>query len=140
MQDFLATGWKEVFAFNGLRDFHSFWKLEADWFETPNERRGGWSGVARCELKLPEGGTRRIFLKRQENHVAKSWRHPIRGIATLVREFTNLQHCERHRVPTAHVIYFAQRDVEGRLQAILATEELIGFRSLEHLTKPWPAQ
>jgi len=137
MREHFATQWKALFEYNGLRDFDDFWKLQADWFEKPNERRGGWSGVARCQLKLPEGGTRRIFLKRQENHVTKTWRHPLRGMATLVREFRNFQHFERCRVPTARVVYFAQRNVEGRRQAVLATEELTGFRSLEEWTKQW---
>jgi len=137
MQDYLATEWKAAFEDNGLRDFQDFWELAADWFEAPNERRGGWSGVARCELKLPDGSTRRIFLKRQENHVTKSWRHPFQGEATLVREFRNFQEFERGQVPTARIVYFAQRQVKGRLQAMLATEELTGYRSLEDLTQQW---
>lgn len=140
MQDYLAPSWKSIFEHNGLRDFDDFWTLQAQWFEVPNQRRGGWSGVARCELILPGGGVRRIFLKRQENHVTRNWRHPIRGMATLVREFKNFQRLEQCQVPTASVVYFSQRNSQGRLQAILATEELTGFRSLDELTKQWLVQ
>jgi hypothetical protein len=89
MNDYTAAEWKGIFAFNGLRTFDDFWKLEAKWFEEPNKRRGGWSGVARCELKLPEGGKAAVFLKRQENHITRTFTHPIRGLSTFVREFAH---------------------------------------------------
>ena len=90
MNEFIAPEWQPILAFNGLRSFDDFWEFEANWFEEPNQRRGGWSGVARCELKVPEGGTRRVFLKRQENHTTRTFTHPIRGMATFVREFRQI--------------------------------------------------
>jgi hypothetical protein len=140
MQDYWAEPWQAIFEHNGFCSFDDFWQLKADLFEEPNLRRGGWSGVARCELKLPAGGVRCVFLKRQENHLTKTWRHPIRGMATLLREFRNFRRFERSGVPTARVLYFGQRRCQGKLCAVLATEELTGFRSLEELTEHWCAQ
>src|ERR1051325_9024795 len=113
MNDYMAAEWQRIFEFNGLRSFADFWKLQATWFEEPNQRRGGWSGVARCELKLPEGGTACVFLKRQENHTTRTLTHPVRGIATFVREFQQVLRYRQHRIPTLTPLYFAQRHEDG---------------------------
>lgn len=91
MQDYINESWRRILAYNGLSDFDALWKLEAQWFEEPNYRRGGWSGVARCELKHPDGGTCAIFLKRQENHVARLWNYPIKGAPPLMVRMQMMQ-------------------------------------------------
>jgi hypothetical protein len=143
MNDYIAPEWQRIFAFNGLHTFDDLWKLEAKWFEEPNQRRGGWSGVARCELKLPEGGTARVFLKRQENHTTRTLGHPVRGIPTFVREFRQILRYREHGIPSLTPLYFACRRQNANLCAVLLTEELVGFRSLEDLARDWkntPAQ
>lgn len=135
--EYIAAGWERVFAFNGLRTFDDFWKLEAKWFEEPNQRRGGWSGVARCELKRPEGGSVAIFLKRQEDHITRTLAHPIRGLSTFVREFESIMRYRERNIPSLTPLYFACRRVDGHLRAILLTEELTGFRSLEEIARDW---
>jgi hypothetical protein len=140
MSDYWADGWQEILAHNGLCAFADFWELQADWFEEPNRRRGGWSGVARCELALPGGGTRGVFLKRQENHVTRTWRHPVRGTATLARELDNCFLFRRLRIPTCVPLHFAQRRVGGTLRAVLLLEELQGYRSLFDLMAEWRRQ
>jgi hypothetical protein len=87
MKDFVNERWRTILARNGLTDFDALWDLKADWFEAPNHRRGGWSGVSRCELDRPEGGKVAVFLKRQENHKARIWSHPVHGAPTFLREF-----------------------------------------------------
>src|ERR1051325_1758321 len=123
MNDYMAAEWQRIFEFNGLRSFADFWKLQATWFEEPNQRRGGWSGVARCELKLPEGGTTRVFLKRQENHGTRTVAHPIPGVPTFVREFENIQLCARLGIPALKALYFGCRNEGGNQRAVLLTEE-----------------
>jgi len=137
MKDYLADDWQRIFEFNGLRSFDDFWKLEAQWFEEPNKRRGGWSGVARCELKRPEGGVARVFLKRQENHITRTLLHPIRGLSTFIREFESIMRYRRNGIPTLTPTYFAVRRQEGNDRAVLMTEELTGFRSLDELAREW---
>jgi len=137
MNDYIASEWQRIFAFNGLRSFDDFWKLEATWFEEPNRRRGGWSGVARCELKLPEGGSKRVFLKRQENHTTRTLAHPIRGLPTFAREFQNILRYRERGIPSLTLLYFARRDEGGNQRAVLLTEELVGFCSLEELAGEW---
>jgi len=137
MQHYLADNWRLIFEHNGLRTFDDFWRREIEWFEEPNYRRGGWSGVGRHELKSPEGGTVAVFVKRQENHVTRTWRHPLRGMATLQREFDNLLGFQSNQLPAPAPLYFAVWQVDGNLRAVLITEELTGFRSLESWTEEW---
>ena len=112
MKDFINERWRPILAHNGLTSFDALWKLKADWFEEPNQRRGGWSGVSRCELALPGGGMRAVFLKRQENHKARLWTHPLRGAPTFLREFRHIQHYRACGIPTLEPVYFAMHKVE----------------------------
>ena len=137
MKDFVNERWRSILAHNGLSDFDALWKREAAWFEEPNFRRGGWSGVSRCELLLPEGGTCAIFLKRQENHKARLWSHPIAGASTFLREFNHIMHYRKCGISSLEPVYFGMRKVGQDDRAILATEELTGFVSMEDRVQVW---
>ncbi|MDR2238987.1 MAG: lipopolysaccharide kinase InaA family protein, partial [Zoogloeaceae bacterium] len=130
--------WQPILAHNGLTDFDALWQHKVDWFEEPNHRRGGWSGVARCELALPDGsGGRAVFLKRQENHMARLWTHPLRGAPTFLREFHRIQRYRACGIPTLEPVYFAMRRAGRDERAILITEELTGFVSMEDRVRRW---
>jgi hypothetical protein len=136
MRDHVPEQWLPVLRYNNLDSFTSLWSFEAGWFEPPNDRRGGWSGVSRCELKLPAGGTITIFLKRQENHTTRTLRHPF-GMATLVREMRNILRFRRVSVPTLEPVYLAERNYRGARRAILCTAELNNYVSLDALVEGW---
>ena len=140
MKDFIDERWRPLLAFNGLDDFDALWALDAEWFEAPNRGRGGWSGVARCELRLPDGGTSAIFLKRQENHNARSLSHPLRGEPTFQREFQRIMAYREHAIPTLEPVYFGMRGRGREQRAILATAELTGFVPLDVYERGWPRE
>jgi hypothetical protein len=131
MQDYLDATWQTALQRNGLDSFDKLWACDAQWFEEPNRRRNGWSGVARCELTWPDGEKRAYFLKRQENHNTFSWLHPLRGIPTFVREFRHIRRYRACEVPTLQPVYFATRNQEGNARAILITAELTGYVALD---------
>lgn len=131
---FVAPKHKDTLALNKLTDFNAVWNLKADWFEAPNERRGGWSGVGRIELQQEDGTVMGAFLKRQDNHQHKSWLHPIRGVPTFEREFIILKYLERHGVNAPEVMLFACNP-NGDFKVALLTKELAGFVPLEDLTR-----
>lgn len=137
MKDYINERWRPILAHNGLSGFDALWALKAEWFEEPNHRRGGWSGVSRCELKLPEGGTCAIFLKRQENHKARVWSHPVFGAPTFLREFQHIMRYRANGVATLEPVYFGMRKVGKDDRAILITEELTGFVSMEDRVQRW---
>ena len=55
MQDYSANDWPSTAAANGLDSFESIWALDIGWFEEPNVRRGGWSGVSRYDVTSDDG-------------------------------------------------------------------------------------
>jgi hypothetical protein len=112
---------------NGLVDFDSLWTLDAGWFEAPNQRRGGWSGVSRYQLKDGD----RVFIKRQQNHFFRSWRHFFRAIPTFTRELSRILGFELARIPALELVYFGQREFGDDIQSILVTRELAGFKPLD---------
>ena len=129
--------WPEVLRYNGLTDFEALWNLEIPWYEPINRARGGWSGVARFELDLPGGGRSAVFIKRQQNYRSRTLSHPLRGEATLAREWRNLQRLRACGIPAQQPVYFAQRYLKGRLQAILITEALDNHAPLDVLLRRW---
>ncbi len=137
MSDFINERWQAILAHNGLANFDALWRLEADWFEPPNERRGGWSGVCRCELKLPGGGTTGVFLKRQENHGALTLCHPVHGVPTFLREFKRIMSYRECGVPSLEPVFFGMRGRGENQRAILVTEELKGFIPLDDCVRRW---
>jgi hypothetical protein len=139
MDDFIAPTWQATLRDNALDSFEALWALEAGWFEPPNRCRGGWSGVARIELTDADGSPRVLFLKRQEDHLRRSLRHPLRGEPTFAAEFRSLLRLNRCNVPTQQPVFFAQRREGGHQRAILATEELARYRPLDDWIRDWRA-
>lgn len=131
MKDFVSETWRSTLIRHGLVDFDALWKLDAQWFEPPNQRRGGWSGVSRCELREAADRSLHVFLKRQENHKTFSWRHPFRGIPTFLREFRLILRYRAGNVPTLEPVFFGMRDTADGHRAILMTIALDGFVPLD---------
>jgi len=127
---YIAEKWRDILAFNNLDSYEKIWALQAAWFEEPNHRRGGWSGVSRIELKRPEGGVVGVFLKRQENHVTRTFRNPVKGVLTFSREFEVLRAFNEHNISSLDLILFDQWDDNGCRRACIMTEELDGYAPL----------
>lgn len=122
---------RRLLAYNGLDGFESLWNADLSWFEEPNRRRNGWSGVSRHILKQPEGGTLAVFIKRQQNHNFRTLLHPVRGLPTVYREYRNISRMKKHGVPCPDLVFYGHRTAGGQWQAILVTRSLEGYRPLE---------
>jgi len=127
---YLAESWQEILVKNGLTDFESFWSRQADWVEQPNYRRGGWSGVSRLMLTLPEGGQVAVYLKRHENHYFHPRLLPWLKKPTLAREKNNLLLFSRYGIPSLDLIYFASKKIEGKTRAVMLTAALENYQDL----------
>ena len=117
-----------------LASFEQLWGYAGDWFEPLNRERGGWSGVNFIQLANEAGEKLGVYLKRQQNFMRRSLRHPMAGEPTFLREFTILQHLAKHQVNAPKVLYFA---AEAN-QAILMTEALAGYIDLDTWLKQNP--
>ena len=133
MQIFIAEKWQSFLRNLQLDNFDAWWNFKAGWFEEPNKRRGGWSGASRVELDNPEGKPVAFFLKRQQEHRTRTWRHPIKGVLTFAREAENILTCQEAGVPTVELVFFAQKIVDGRRCAVLETVALDNFTELKRI-------
>lgn len=111
---------------NHTEDIDGWLAHPGEWVEAPNARRGGQSGVKRIRA----GGGRLLYCKQQLGHTCRSLRKPL-GYPTAMRERDALQHCQRLGVPVPRVVFAGCRKLEGSWQAVLVTEALEGFESLE---------
>lgn len=108
-----------------ILNFSSLWHRYTNWFEAPNIRRGGWSGVIRQSIVTATGAVD-VFIKRQENHISKTWRHPFKGEATFCKEYRNIQRLTQKHIPTLTTLFFEQQG----MKAILATKALKDYEPL----------
>ena len=134
MLTYIAARYVKLLQGNQLDAFEKVWSYKADWFEEPNERRGGWSGVGRITLKAEDGSETGAYLKRQDNHCRTSLLHPVKGVPTFQREFEMMHYLEQHGVPAPEVMLFG-RNPAGDLKTTLLTRELAGYVPLEELTE-----
>lgn len=100
--------------------------VPGEWVESPNERRGGRSGVKL--IRGEAGGL--LYRKQQIGHVYRSLIKPL-GYPTVMRERDALAHCLQLGVLVPRVVFADCRRWEGTWQAVLVTEALEGFQSLE---------
>jgi len=131
-EEYISPAWKDLLKLHDLDSFDRIWEFaEGTWYEPPNQARGGWSGVSRLELDARDGSKVGIFIKRQENHVYRSWRHFFLPAATLEREFRNCLLFRKLGIPSMEPVYYAERRDDGKLRAILITCELEDYKPLD---------
>lgn len=135
MQSYISSTLKSLLEANQLGDFDHLWNYRGEWFESPNHGRGGWSGVNRLALDMPDGNELGLFLKRQQNYIRRTFLHPFTGVATFSCEFKTISHLLNRGVPVPTLVFFDQKSPQEGIQAILVTEELLGYRSLDRVTK-----
>ncbi|WP_022961415.1 lipopolysaccharide kinase InaA family protein [Halopseudomonas pelagia] len=133
---FAPQGARELLAQHGLDNFAALWALQLDAVDAPNTSRGGWSSVYRLELTDAEGVARGFYLKRQDNHLTRSLRHPL-GEPTFAREFRAIKSYAGQGIPALKAVYFAQRRLNGHRQALLLTEALDGYEPLSTWFQSW---
>jgi hypothetical protein len=131
---FVSSKFSAILAKNKLNTFEKVWDFPVNWFEEPNERRGGWSGVGRITLQDDSANGFGAFLKKQNNHCRTSLLHPIKGVPTFQREFEMMSYLASKQVLAPEVLFFA-RNPNGNLETTLMTKELAGFQPLETLTE-----
>jgi tRNA A-37 threonylcarbamoyl transferase component Bud32 len=106
--------------------FERWWQSRGEWVEAPNQRRGGESGVQR--LRSQSG--QQLYLKRQVGHLYRSWLHPF-GQPTVLREVRAMRALTRLEVRVPALVYYGAQKHAGQWRALLVTEALDGFVSLE---------
>ncbi|WP_445618913.1 lipopolysaccharide kinase InaA family protein [Kushneria sp. Sum13] len=108
-------------------DFDFWWQAPGEWVEPPNQRKGGLSGV-RFVSPDPQGPS--FYVKIQHGHLFHSLRYPL-GRPTTVREWQGLNRCRKLGVNAPVPVFFRARKGSQGWQAVLVTEALLGYESLQ---------
>lgn len=134
---FKTEAYKKFFSQFNLGDFDHIWHHRIDWFEEPNHRRGGWSGVGKLDLNAAKDDFLSVFVKKQKNHGRRTLRHPFVGEPTFRREFVRLKYLERCNIRAPKVVFYDEKKVESAACAILITEAMLDYEPLDLLTEHW---
>ncbi len=129
-----------VLAAAGYSDFEDYWRSPSEFVEPMNVRRNGWSAVSVLSVPDAQGRENRFYLKRQENQLRYSWRHPI-GALTYQYEVEAFQKADSFDLPTAELITYGFRNNGGTRRGIVVTREvaLPALSEFQHLTVDWIA-
>jgi len=131
-QQWIAPEWEDALKQADLLDIESVSKREFDWFEAPNRRRGGWSGVTRLVLN-PEAAPedqQAVFLKIQQNHFYRAPNTFFTKQLTFEREFEVLQQLDSVTDSIPELVLFAKWRSGSDVGAILVTKALDGWYPL----------
>lgn len=103
----------------------SWWQIQGEWVEEPNDRRGGYSGVQRIHKdgKL-------LYAKRQTGHIHRSLRYPF-GRPTVLREQEALLGAKKAGVTVPEIVYCAAEQSAEGWRALLVTKALVGFQPID---------
>lgn len=123
---------RDILPLNGLDSFDALWHVDAENVESPNRRRGGRSFVARVMLDKPGGTCLPVFLKRQENDMARILMPPFK-IPSYERELKNIIRFEKMNIPVVQPLFFEKQKIGNDIRAILITRALDEYRSFELL-------
>lgn len=111
-------------------DFEDYWDAPREFVEPINFRRNGWSAVTLLSVPDSNGHECRFYLKRQENQLRYSWRHPL-GALSYQFEVDAFHRAEEFQLPTAELVTYGFRKVGQANRGIVVTRELSCF-ALSH--------
>lgn len=132
-KQWIAPEWESTLRDAGLLDIESVSKREFDWFEAPNRRRGGWSGVTRIVLNpdaVPED-QKAVFLKIQQNHFYRAPSTFFLKRLSFAREFDALQALAPVVSCMPNLLQFAQWEQDGNQGSLIITEALEGLQPFD---------
>ncbi len=137
MKRYVSEDWAPLLRERGLDSLDAFWQLELTAVDEPNRGRGGISEVSRMVLVVNEGEEKVLMVKRQQNYFSRTLLHPIRGIPTFEKEVGNALRYKKLDIPAIEPVFFERiRHPEGE-RAVLVTEYLDGYISLDELVNEW---
>lgn len=132
-QQWIAPEWEDALKQADLLDIESVSKREFDWFEAPNRRRGGWSGVTRLVLN-PDAAPQdqqAVFLKIQQNHFYRAPSTFFLKRLSFAREFDALQALAPVVSCMPNLLQFTQWQHDGNQGSLIITEALEGLQPFD---------
>lgn len=132
MKKYSAENWRDILQRNQLNKFEDIWELNLKQVDVPNKKGKGWSAVSRMVLELPDGTSKIVFLKRQENYKLHSLVFPLFKVMSFEREIKCFLKFLNHGIPIPEPIYFEKKRVGKDTRAVLMIDNLDGYSDLTH--------
>jgi hypothetical protein len=110
--------------------FDELWRTPYDWVESPNERRGGWSGASKITLSGEKAVEMPCILKKLQNHSYYLVRNGFVPRPTFERKARNLRYLKEVGIGVPEVFYYGRRKGPGRDQSLLLILELVDYQPL----------
>jgi hypothetical protein len=131
-QIWIAPEWEQSLATAGLLDIEALTLREFDWFESPNKRLGGWSGVTRLCLNPTAVKEEQdwVFLKIQQNHCYRTLGTGFKKRLTFEREMDGFEALKGLNL-LPDLLLFAKWHIGKNVGSLLVTHELPDFLSFE---------
>lgn len=128
----VAPAWEQQLSQAGLLEIESMTTREFDWFERPNKRLGGWSGVSRVYLNPEASAPERIalFLKIQSNHCYRTIGNGLKKRLTFERELDAFEALQGFDA-LPELVLFAKWRQGSDIGSIFMTKALDGFVELQ---------
>lgn len=130
---FCEKEFQEALSKLGENTFDKVWNWPREWVEPINERRGGWSGVTKHQLKNTNGNSLTVYLKRQENQTRRARASFYRPRPSFWFEYNSLSKVNSTQPIGPKLLCYSQRSFHGDLQAILVSASLEGYLNLEEI-------
>lgn len=132
----IAPEWQQQLSDADLLDIEAMTTREFDWFEKPNRRMGGWSGVSRLYLnpEAPEAERVAVFLKIQNNHCYRTIQNFFVKRLSFEREMDAFE-ALKHTGHLPELLLFATWSKGKDVGALVVTKDLEGFVCIEDTIK-----
>lgn len=125
-EEHLASDWAGWLQRNGLDSFEAWWNLPLTPVDDGNFDGDGWSTVS---FFSKDGKS--VYVKRQSSYLCRNFASPLFAVPTAKAEQTKISWYARSGIPALSTVYFGWRKLGTKKQAILVTEALSGFASLD---------
>jgi len=125
-QQWIAPEWEDALKQADLLNIEALTTREFDWFEEPNRRRGGWSGVTRIVLN-PDAAPQdqqAVFLKIQQNHFYRAPNTCFLKKLTFEREFEVIRQLKSATDTIPELVLFVKWRSGSDVGALLITRAL----------------
>lgn len=134
MLTYISAKYAQLLKKNQLDAFEKVWDCKVNWVEEPNQNRGGWSGVG-CLTVAHENTPVILFIKKQLNHTTRTLGHPLSGVPTFAKEFQTISFLKSKQLNVPELVFFGHKVTQNGQQAVLITESLAGYQSLDSIQK-----
>lgn len=130
MEVYTPDKWKDWLDQEHLARFDDWWKLDLEAVDETNTGRGGWSTV----FKFQRAG-KIFYVKRQANYLSRSLSSGFLATPTFKLELDQIHRYRARQIPCIDPVFFASVKTQGEYRAILVTEALEDYCSLDDLLK-----